>query len=108
MSLSVEVSVDRIFERARGIVRNDGSGPFFGNGLADVVGIISRVGDHEVGGGAVEKCCGLWSITFVAGREHEAYRTAKPPHRQVNFRAQATARTSDRLILSPPFAPLAC
>lgn len=108
MALRVEVGIERMFKRARGIVRNDSCGSFVGNGIADVICIIGRVGNHELGGLAVEKCRGLWSVTSMASRENESYRTAKSSHGQMNFGAQAAARTSDGLILSPPFAPLAC
>jgi hypothetical protein len=76
--------------------------------LADVVGVVSCIGDHKVGGLALEQCCRLWRVTPVAGGEYKVDRAAKPSHRQMNFGAQAAARTSDCLILSPPFAPLAC
>src|SRR5262245_50222011 len=100
--------VDRMLKRARGVVRYDGCGPLFGDGHTDVVRVVSGVCDHELGDLAIEKCCSPWSVAFVAGGEDEPYRTAKSSHRQVNFRAQTAARTSDGLILSPPFAPLAC
>jgi hypothetical protein len=50
----------------------------------------------------------LRSIALLAGGEQEAHRTSQAANGQVDFGTQAAARASDSLILSPPFAPLAC
>jgi hypothetical protein len=48
--LLVEVPVEWMFDRSRRIVRNDGLGSFRGGGLADVIGIVSGIGDDKLGG----------------------------------------------------------
>ena len=90
------------------IVRNDGFGTFLGNSFADVVGVVSGIGDDDFSRRAFEKRCGLRSIAFLPGGEHEPDRTSQSSHGQMNLGAQAAARASDGLILNPPCAPLAC
>jgi hypothetical protein len=50
----------------------------------------------------------LRRVARLARGETEANRTAQTAHSEMDFGAQAAARTADGLILSPPFAPLAC
>ena len=108
VALGIEVSVERVLESTRGIVGNDRLGSFGADGLADVVGIVGGIGDDDVGRCAVEKCPGLRSVALVAGGENEADWAAQPADGKMNFSGQAAARASDGLIVSPPFAPLAC
>ena len=100
--------VERIFERSRGIVGDDGLGAFFGGSFSDVIGIVSRIGDDKFGRGCFEKSAGLRGVAFLARGEDETDRAPQPAHSQVDLGAQAASRASDGLILSPPFAPLAC
>lgn len=100
--------VERIFERSRGIVGDDGLGAFFGCSFSDVIGIVSRIGDDKFGRGCFEKSAGLRGVAFLARGEDETDRAPQPAHSQVDLGAQAASRASDGLILSPPFAPLAC
>jgi hypothetical protein len=48
------------------------------------------------------------NITGLTGRQNEANWAAQAAHGEMEFGAQAAARTADGLILSPPFAPAAC
>jgi hypothetical protein len=43
--------VERIFERSRGIVGDDGLGAFFDCSFSDVIGIVSRSGNDKFGRG---------------------------------------------------------
>jgi hypothetical protein len=42
MTLGVEVLVERIFERPRRVVGDDGDRPFGGDSLAQAIGVICR------------------------------------------------------------------
>jgi len=106
--LGIEMLIEWVFERSRGVVWNGSFSAFVGNGLADVVGVIGGVSNDNVGRRALQKWLSLWSIALLASREDEAHRTPQTTHCQVDLGAQAAARASDSLILSPPFAPLAC
>src|SRR5882762_2524154 len=44
----------------------------------------------------------------LAGQENEAHQVAQRVDQGDDLGRQAAARASDRLILSPPFAPVAC
>ena len=76
--------------------------------MTNVVGVVGGIGDDKLSRGTVEQGGSLWSIASLASGEEEADRAAEPSDGEMNFGGQAAARTSDRLILSPPFAPLAC
>jgi hypothetical protein len=41
--------VERVFQRPGGVVRNDGLGALLRSGIANVVGIVSCVGNEELG-----------------------------------------------------------
>jgi len=83
-------------------------GAFFGCSFSDVIGIVSRIGDDKLGRDCFEKSAGLRGVAFLAGGEDETDRAPQSAHRQMDLGAQAASRASDGLILSPPFAPLAC
>jgi hypothetical protein len=50
----------------------------------------------------------LRCIAFLTGFKQEAHRASEATHRQMDFGAQAAARTTKGLIFSPFFAPEAC
>ena len=76
MALGVEVLVDRVLLGARWIVRDDGGGALCGDGLAEVVGVVSGVGDDELGGKTVDQRTSLGDVTAVACGEAEPDRTS--------------------------------
>lgn len=80
----------------------------FGRSFSDVIGIVSCIGDDKFGRGGFEKSAGLWGVASLARGEDETDRASQSAHSQVDLGAQAASRASDGLILSPPFAPLAC
>ena len=47
MALGVEVSIERMFLGARGVVGDDGERAFGGDGLAELVGVIGGVGQPK-------------------------------------------------------------
>jgi ParB-like nuclease domain len=108
VTLRVEVLVERVFQGPLGVVRNDGFGASLGDSVANVVGIVSCVGDDELGRRAFHKCGGLRGVALLAGSDNETDWASQSVHGQVNLGAWAASRASDSLILSPPFASLAC
>ena len=50
MALGIEMLVERIFERARRVVGDDGDRPLGGDGLAQVISVIGRIGHDDLGG----------------------------------------------------------
>ena len=102
------MGVERVLAGSRWVVRDDGLGPFLCDGVANVVGVVSGIGDDKLGWGTIEQGGSLRSIADLASREEQADRAAESSDGEMNFRSQAAARASDRLILSPLFAPLAC
>lgn len=108
VTLRVEMGIERILAGPRGVVWNDSLGAFCRDGVADVVGVVSGVSDDDLGGCAIKEETSLRRIARLACGEDEADRAAEPPNGKMDLGAQAAARTSEGLILSPPFAPLAC
>ena len=106
--MGIEMLVERMLERARRIVGNDGLGAFLGDGLADVVSIVGGVSDDHRCGGALKEANSLRRIALLASGEDETHRTSQTARSQVDLCTQAAARASDSLILSPPLAPAAC
>jgi hypothetical protein len=109
MTLGVEVLVERILHGSRRVVGDDGEGALGGDGVAEVIRVISGVGHHHFCREPLDQGAGLGRVALLAGRQDEADRTSQTSDGQVYFGAQAAARTSKRLILNPFFwAPLAC
>lgn len=112
MSLGVEMLVEGMLLGARRVVGNDGEGTLGSDGLTEVIGIISGVGHHDLGGETFDQSAGLRGIAFLACRQDEADRTSQASDGQVYLGAQAAARASEGLIflIFRPFfwAPLAC
>ena len=108
MSLGVEMGVERMLGRARGVAGDDGKRAFAGDRRPEVIGIVGRVGDDDIGVHALDERPGLRGITGLAGGQDEAYRASQASHGEMDLGGQAAARASDGLIASPPFAPLEC
>ena len=108
MTLGVDGLVEQILLCPRGIVWNDGLCAFCGDNGSEGVGIVGCISHDEIGRKAFNERLGLRSIAGLACRQEEPDRTAQAADSQMDFGRQAAARSSDGLILSPPFAPLAC
>jgi len=91
MTLRIEMLVERVFQRSRGVVRNDGFGAFFGDSVANVVGVVSCVGDDELGRRAFHKCGSLRGVALLTGREDETDGASQSAHGQVDLGAQAAS-----------------
>jgi hypothetical protein len=57
---------------------------------------------------ATDQVLGLEDVVHLAARQDEANGIAKRINARTDLGAQAAARTPDRLIVAPPFAPAAC
>ena len=76
--------------------------------LAQMIGVIGSVGNDNLGLEVGDQRAGLRNITGLTGRQSEPDWATQAAHGEMEFGAQAAARTADGLILSPPFAPAAC
>jgi len=80
-----------MFLGARWVVGDDGDRALVSDSLAEVVSIVGGIGHNHLGRRAFDQGPGLWRIAHLTGREREADRTPKAPHRHVNLGAQAAA-----------------
>ena len=82
--------------------------PLASQPLAKPVCIEGLVPDQskacDAGYKGIEAC----DVVLLARQKNEANNIAKRVNEGRNFRGQATARPTDRLFLSPPFAPVPC
>ncbi len=85
VTLGVEVLVDGVLFRARGIVRDHCGGALGGDGLAEVVGVIGGVGHHHLGRETFDQWTCLRHVPSVAGGEREPYRAGPIPARPCGF-----------------------
>ena len=100
---------------ARGVVGNDGEGALVGDCLAEMVGVISGVGHHDLRGRpSIRALAGGASPRWPAERMNRTGHPRPPTARWIlvlrppRVLRQAQDEASDGLILSPLFAPLAC
>jgi hypothetical protein len=59
-----------------------------------MVGVISGVSHHDLGGEALDQGAGLWRIASLAGREDEPHWASQATDSQMDLGAQATTRPS--------------
>ena len=87
---------------------DDGQGAFILDLLADfraVVGFVGRNGEWRLG--SVEHVANDLAVVNLTTRHSEVQRAALAIDDGMDFRGPTTAADADRLILLPPFAPLA-
>lgn len=108
MTLTVKMTVERMLESARGVVRDDGESTDARHIVTDVIGIVCSVGKHNARGASVKQWQGLGRITAMTGCQSHRNRCAKAAHGQVDLRGQAALGATKGLIKSPFFAPAAC
>src|SRR5258705_5338932 len=109
MALGIEMLVERIFERTGRVVGNDGERPLGGDGVANVIGVIGRIGHDDLGRQSLDQGGRLRCIALLTCGKREPHRTSQAANGHMYLGAQATARATDRLIFRPPFfAPAAC
>jgi hypothetical protein len=109
VALLVEVLVVRDGSRAGAVRRDDGLSARVFNGGSKAIGVVALVGEQVFEGKTLDQALCLADIGDLARCQDEAYRIAESVDGNADLRAQAAARTSDRLIFGPPFwAPAAC
>ena len=108
IALLVDVLVIRDGLRARSGRRNDRLGTRLCDAQAKPIGVIAPVGQQMFERQAADEILGLEDIVHLAAGQDEADGIAKRIHTGADLGAQAAARTPDRLIFAPPFAPAAC
>ena len=88
--------------------RNDRQRPFVSDLLANLLAVVSLVGGDGIWSARrVQNLFDDLAVVNVAAGEDEVQRTALAVDDRVDFCAPAAAADADRLILLPPFAPLA-
>ena len=87
---------------------NDRQGTFIFNLLTDFLAVVGLVGSNgQWRSGGVEDVANDLAIVDLAARYREVQRAAFAVDDGVDFRRAAAAADADRLLLLPPFAPLA-
>jgi hypothetical protein len=76
--------------------------------VAELVVVVSLVGNDVIGVEAVDQGFSLRAVVDLAGGRDQAQRIAQSVDGDVDLGGQAAARAPDCLILSPLFAPAAC
>ena len=104
----VKVGVEGDGLRARPVGRNDRLHAGFVDMITEPVLVIGFVGQQMFARQAFHQTLGLGDVVPLPRRQDEAQRIAQGIDGDVDLAAQPAARTSDGLILSPPFAPAAC
>ncbi len=88
--------------------RDDRQRTFVFNLLAHFVAVVSLVGgDGQGWSGSVEHIANDLTVVDLAARHSEVQWAAFAVDDGLDFRGAAAAADADRLILLPPFAPLA-
>jgi hypothetical protein len=87
---------------------NDSLGAVRSQPLAQPVSIERLVADDGKACDAVHESIEACDVVTLARQQQEAHRIAECIDEGCNLRRQAAARFADRLIASPPFAPVPC
>lgn len=86
-----------------------GLGTSFCDSGAKAIGIKAHISEQVLERKTADQVFGLEDVVYLTGGQNEADGIAEGIHPHVDLRAQAAARTPDRLIFAPPFfAPAAC
>jgi hypothetical protein len=88
--------------------RDDSLGALSGEPSAQVIGVISAVGDEAPDRSVtVEKACRDGDVVDVSGRQDEDARAAFAIGERVELARPPAARGAERLLEGPPFPPAA-
>ena len=109
VSEGVDVVVDRGLDLSSATHRNDRDATFRLGILADAVGVVSFVGEKNLG---IWRVCVHHEVVALVVRDFPAsnLRCDREPFgvgAEMNFGREATLRAAKTLSLSPPFAPAA-
>jgi len=108
MAPFVDLAVERDGPVAAAPWRDDGGGTVGGDAIAQRRRIEGLVAEESRIGEIRQQVVDAVDIVALAGKEDEAHQIAEGVDQGGDLRRQATARAPDRLILSPPFAPVPC
>ena len=103
IALPVEVLVVWDGFRSRTTRRDHGLSVDLSNFTAESIGVIAHVSEQVVEGDAADQVLGLADVMHLACGQDEANRIAEGVHADIDLRAQAAARTPNRLIFASPF-----
>lgn len=108
VTLLVGLLVVADFRVAVGFARDDRPDALFVEKGSDRVGVVAFVGNQLFDAGKeADAFLGYRAISGVARREDEGPRPTEFVDDSVDFAVAAALRDPDRLIISPPFPPLA-
>src|SRR5262245_45606073 len=108
MPLFVEMSIIRNCARPVGIGGDHGHHVALGHMRAKTVRIERFVAKDVLPGQISDQGLGLGRFVHLASGVEQTQHIAEGIDSNVNFRAQPSPRTPDRLFLNPPFPPAAC
>src|SRR5271163_4191072 len=108
ISLLVDVLVVRDGSRSGTGGWNHGLGTGLCNAAAKAIGVKAPVPQQLVERQTADQILRLHDVVYLACGQNEANRIAERIHACIDLRAQAAARTPDRLTFASPFAPAAC
>jgi hypothetical protein len=105
-AVHVEVTFDGL--GPIGFRRDDGNGAAVVQFGAQPIHIEGFVGEQSLKVDALDQRCNTDTVVTLARHQDEARKIAQRIDQRQDFGRQAAARSTDGLILSPPFAPVPC
>ena len=102
IALLVEIGVVWPLDLTVALGRNDDLGTVFCEPLDEVVGIISFVGNGDLGVDAIDQIVGEDNVIALAGRADQSQRKAKGLGGGMDLGAQSAARPAQTLGMRPP------
>src|SRR3974390_1748289 len=108
VALLVDVLVVWDGLRSRAGRRDYRLAPSLSNAGTKAIGVEPSIGQQLVERQTADQILGLEDVVRLAWGQNEANGITQRVHARADLRAQAAARTPDRLIFAPPFAPAAC
>jgi hypothetical protein len=79
-----------------------------GRGVECAMNLVPLVADEGEAGDAGHENVKACDVVTLTWRQHEVNQVAERINERRNFGGQTAARFADRLIASPPFAPVPC
>ena len=108
VALAIEGEVARQRDRAAGMGRNDRSDLPRGEGFDEGIGVVGLVTNQSCWIGILEQGLCISKVSGLAWRKHQLDRIAQGIDERVNFGAQSTTRSADRLVAVFLRAPALC
>src|SRR5262249_61821409 len=104
VALFVQIGVVDTLDFAVSLGRDDDFGPAFGDFMAQMIGIITLVGDCGTRIEAIHQLMCEGDVVALPRRTDQAERIAERITGSVDFGAQATSRPAQALGIRPPFS----